>query len=136
MIAITEGLFTDGAQPCLIGGRHVESGRIVFPCPGGDARYAPETLPNKGTVWSWTIQRFRPKSPPYTGPEAFEPFAIAYIELTGAVIVEGPLINVAFDAITIGMPVETVLVPHATDAQGRTVMSYAFTPVQEGSTHG
>jgi uncharacterized OB-fold protein len=136
MIAIAEGLFTDEAQPRLIGGRHGETGRIVFPCPTGDPRYAPEPLPRRGTVWSWTIQRFRPKSPPYTGPEEFQPFAIAYVELPGAVIVEGRLIDVAFDAIAIGLEVETVIIPHATDAQGRTVMSYAFAPVQGASQHG
>ncbi len=73
-------------------------------------------LPRRGKIWSWTVQRFRPKSPPYIGPEDFEPFAVGYVELAGAVIVEARLTNVAFDALKIGMEVETVLIPFASDA--------------------
>lgn len=46
------------------------------------------------------------------------------------------MVAVAFDAIAIGMEVETVIVPHATDAQGRTVTSYAFAPVKGVAGHG
>lgn len=97
----------------------------MFPCPDGD-RHDPVELPRKGRIWSWTVQRFRPKSPPYAGPAEFEPFAVGYVELPDAVIVETPLTGIAFDALAIGMEVETVLVP-LTDASGRTVLTYAFT---------
>jgi len=40
-------------------------------------------LPPSGTLWSYTVQRFRPKSPPYRGPEPFEPYALGYIHPTG-----------------------------------------------------
>ncbi|CAN5434513.1 OB-fold domain-containing protein [soil metagenome] len=130
-VAIADGLFTPGAQPCLIGGREHDTGRIVFPCPVGDTRFDPVTLPRRGHIWSWTIQRFRPKTPPYIGPEAFEPFAIGYVELPDAVIVETRLTGMAFDAIRIGMEVETVIVPFATDASGRAVLTYAFALVGE-----
>ncbi len=89
-------------------------------------------LPRRGRVWSWTIQRFRPKSPPYIGPEAFEAFAIGYVELPDAVIVETRLTGVAFDAIRIGMEMELVIMPFATDATGQPVLTYAFAPVQKG----
>lgn len=101
----------------------------MFPCPADAERYEAVPLPRRGRVWSWTIQRFRPKSPPYVGPEAFEPFAVGYIELPDAVIVEARLVNVAFDAIRIGMEVETVLLPFATDAAGHSLVTYAFQPV-------
>lgn len=132
-VAITEGLFTQDDAPCLIGGRERAGGRIVFPCPDDAARWEPVNLPRVGTLWSWTVQRYRPKSPPYAGPEAFEPFALGYVELPGAVIVEAPLTNVAFDAIRIGMTMETVLVPLNTDAEGRTVMTFAFAPVEQAA---
>ena len=48
-------------------------------------------LARRGTLWSWTIQRFRPKSPPYTGPEEFEPYGVGYVELPGEVRVEARL---------------------------------------------
>ncbi|CAH0354825.1 hypothetical protein SPH9361_03178 [Sphingobium sp. CECT 9361] len=92
-------------------------------------------MPRNGTLWSWTVQRYRPKSPPYAGPEAFEPFAIGYVELPDAVIVEAPLTGVAFDAITIGMPMQTVLKPLNSDAHGNTIMTFAFAPRDVEAVH-
>lgn len=132
MVDIAEGLFVAEPQPALVGGQHRETGRIVFPCPHADADYTPVQLPRRGTLWSWTVQRFRPKSPPYAGPEEFTPFAVGYVELPGAVIVEAPFTDVAFDELKIGMEMETVLVPLNVDAQGRTIRSFAFAPVREG----
>lgn len=127
MIAIAEGLFTLGSAPRLIGGRDRTSGRVLFPRPDGD-RYEVVELPRRGRIWSWTVQRFRPKSPPYRGPEDFEPFAIGYVQLGDVVIVEGMLTGIGFTDLTIGLEVETVLIPFGTDAAGRTVMTYAFAP--------
>lgn len=110
MRPIAEGLFTQENPPRLIGGRDRETGRIVFPCPEND-RFEPVPLKRDGTLWSYTIQRFRPKSPPYAGPEAFQPFPVAYVELPGETIVEARLANVDFDSIRIGMPLEFVPVP-------------------------
>jgi uncharacterized OB-fold protein len=135
-VAIAEGLFTLGAQPRLIGGQDRVTGRIVFPCLAGDSRYDPIPLPHRGKIWSWTVQRFRPKSPPYIGPEAFEDFALAYVELPGALIVEGRLTGIAFDAIRIGIAVETVVIPFAADASGRAVLTYAFAPASEENVDG
>jgi len=126
MRLIAEGLFTDEAQPRLVGGRNRESGRIVFPCPTG-SDYEPYPLARKGTIWSYTVQRYRPKSPPYAGPEEFTPWALAYVELPGETIVEGRLTNVAFDDIRIGMPVELTLIP-LDPAAADPVMIHAFQP--------
>lgn len=98
-------LFTAGDRPCLIGGRNHHTGRIVFPCPEVEGFEAIE-LSRRGTLWSFTIQRFRPKSPPYAGPKDFTPFPVAYVELSGETIVEARLTGVAFEDITIGMPLE------------------------------
>ena len=62
---------------------------------------------------AYTVQRYRPKTPPYAGPEAFTPWIVAYVELPGEVIVEARLVDVDFDAVEIGMPVR--LVPLALD---------------------
>ena len=128
MRPIAEGLFTDEAQPRLIGGRDRTTGRIVFPCPPG-SQCEPWPLQRKGTVWSYTIQRYRPKSPPYAGPDAFRPWPVAYVELPGEVIVEARLTDVPFDRIRIGMPVELTQVPLDPDAP-ESVMIPAFRPVE------
>ena len=104
MHAIAENLFTDETPSRLIGGRDRETGRIVFPCPKGN-QYEAVPLASEGTLWSYTVQRFRPKTPPYAGPEAFEPWIVAYVELPGEVIVEARLVDVAFEDVRIGMPV-------------------------------
>lgn len=110
---IAENLVTDEPTPRLIGGKDRVSGRIVFPCPeGGEAaNYEPVALSRTGRVWSWTVQRFRPKSPPYAGPAAFTPYVMAYVELPGETIVATRLIEVEPEAVTIGMPVEMTMVP-------------------------
>lgn len=36
--------------------------------------------PVVGTLWTWTVQRFAPKSPPYQPPPGgFQPFAVGYV---------------------------------------------------------
>ncbi|KHK89876.1 Zn-ribbon domain-containing OB-fold protein [Novosphingobium malaysiense] len=127
MRAIAENLFTNETPPRLIGGRDRETGRIVFPCPEG-GQYEAVPLASEGTLWSFTVQRFRPKSPPYAGPEAFAPWIVAYVELPGQVIVEARLVDVAFEDVTIGMPVrftQAPLDPEAPDS----VMIPAFAPI-------
>lgn len=123
---IAQGVWTDEAEPRLIGGRHRASGRIVFPMPVGDAAadYDPLPLSRTGTLWSWTVQGFRPKSPPYDGPEAFEPFALGYVELPGEVIVEARL--TLSQNLKIGMPMELAIIPFD---EARS--TFAFRPLEE-----
>jgi uncharacterized protein len=127
MRPIAEGLFTDETTPRLIGGRSRETGRIVFPCPA-DAGFEPYPLKREGTLWSYTIQRYRPKSPPYAGPEAFKPWPVAYVALEGETIVEARLTDVEFDAIDIGMAVEMAPVPLDPDADDSPYVP-AFRPI-------
>lgn len=127
MRAIAEGLFTDEVPPRLIGGRDKVTGRIVFPCPPG-ADFEPLPLGRQGTLWSYTVQRYRPKSPPYAGPEAFAPWAVAYVELPGEAIVEARLTDVDLDMIRIGMPLELALIPLDPGAADP-VLTHAFRPV-------
>ncbi len=115
----------------LIGGRSIVTGRYLFPCPA-DAEFESVALPERGTLWSYTVQRFAPKSPPYRGLPPFEPFAVGYVELPGALIVESRLTEVRLDALRIGMPMEltTVLLPTAPDGEG--LQTFAFRPVPGG----
>ena len=125
---VSEGLFTQADQPRLIGGKRRSDGRIVFPAPSGPEaeQYDRVELSPHGALWSFTVQRFRPKSPPYTGPEQFEPFALGYVELPGEVIVETRLTRIG--GLTIGMPVELVIVPF-----DETRSIYAFQPVEHAA---
>lgn len=131
MRPIAQGLFTDEMPPRLIGGRNRATGRIVFPCPPGD-EFEPYPLRRDGQLWSFTVQRYRPKSPPYAGPEAFRPWAVGYVELPGETIVEARLNGVAFEDIAIGMALELSLV--ALDpAAAEPVMVHAFAPPKAGA---
>lgn len=111
--AIAAGLWTATDPPALLGGRHRGTGQIVFPNPQGAAGDDFDAMPlhRTGTLWSFTVQRFAPKSPPYAGPESFEPFAVGYVELADQIIVESRLDTTDFAALRIGMAVEFTLVP-------------------------
>ncbi|WP_448586239.1 Zn-ribbon domain-containing OB-fold protein [Thermaurantiacus sp.] len=125
MDAIAERLFEVGPPPRLIGGRCRATGRLVFPCPADPGRYEPVPLPPEGRIWSWTVQRFPPKSPPYAGTGPFEPFAIGYVELPGALIVESRLVGFPFESLKVGLPCRLVLEPFG----GR--LTFAFGPVED-----
>lgn len=115
----------------LIASRDRGTGQIIFPArPAGDTHYERITLAGQGRLWSWTIQRFRPKSPPYAGPDAFEPYAVGYVELDGRLIVEGRLTDVSFDTLAIGAPMRLVPLPF-TFADGSQRTSFGFAPVAE-----
>ncbi len=125
MEPIAPDLFAlDGGEPTLLGGRDRATGRIVFPLPADRERFEPVALPREGRIWSWTVQRFRPKSPPYTGPEDFAPYAIAYVELPGAVIVEARLTGFDHAGLKVGLPCRLVVEDFAGKA------SYAFAPLE------
>ncbi|WP_025291276.1 Zn-ribbon domain-containing OB-fold protein [Sphingomonas sanxanigenens] len=114
----------------LIASRELETGRVRFPArPESDARYERITLPNHGRLWSWTIQRFRPKTPPYAGLDEFEPYAVGYIELDGVLIVESRLTDVAFETLAIGMAMRLVPLLFAA-ADGLSSTTFAFAPAE------
>jgi len=104
---------------------------MVFPLPPDTESFDPVELPSRGTLWSYTVQRFPPKSPPYCGKEPFEPFALGYVELPGALIVESRLADVSFDALRLGLPMELTTTALRTDADGHVVLTYAFRPAQD-----
>jgi len=125
---IAERLFNFDAdgEPLLLGGRDRETGRITFPAPADEERFEIVPLPRTGRLWSWTVQRFRPKSPPYAGPEAFEPYAVGYVQLGDTIIVEARLTGIAFDALRIDLPMRLVTENFAL-ATGEQRTTYAFT---------
>jgi uncharacterized OB-fold protein len=132
-VAIAEGLFTwPSDEPRLIGSRCTACGATTFPrqrscpkCAGSDT--TEHLLSRTGTLWSYTVQGFRPK-PPYNGPEEFVPYGVGYVELPGEVIVEARLTEHAPDALAIGAPMELVVAPYRRDDHGNDVVTFAFRP--------
>jgi len=125
----------ESAGPRLIGGRHLETGRIVFPCPEGD-RYEPIKLSSKGRLWSYTVQCFPPKSPPYKGvnnPAQFKPFFIGYVEIPGEVIVQTRLDVNDVKELEIGQDMHLVIIPFETPEGEPNEEIYSFRPTQQSA---
>ena len=62
-------------------------------------------------MWTWTVQAFPPKAPPYLGPagDDFAPYGVGYVELPGQLRVEARLTESDPDKLVIGMEMELVL---------------------------
>jgi uncharacterized protein len=66
----------------------------------------PRELSREGVLWTWTVQRFAPKSPPYEPPSrGFQPFAVGYVELPEGVRVEAIVEVGDLESLHVGMPV-------------------------------
>ncbi|XKH52438.1 OB-fold domain-containing protein [Citricoccus nitrophenolicus] len=81
-------------RQALTGSRCDDCGTVAFPEAVTCRKCAGRSLSTlglspEGTVWAHTVQRFRPKSPPYVEPtEGFSPFAVGYVELAEGIKVE------------------------------------------------
>jgi len=134
---LAEGVYrlVDGA-PRLVGGRRRTDGKYAFPLPRGaqGADYETVDLASEGTLWSYTVQRFRPKTP-YAGPgddRSFRPYAVGYVELPGQIIVESHLATEDFNGLKIGMPMQLTLIPFREEPDGTRTMIYGFAPAAAG----
>jgi len=137
MKKVAERLFEgEGDETQLLAGRNKADGRLKFPFPLGreSENYDLVPLSRKGKLWSWTVQRFRPK-PPYDGrgdEGDFTPYAVGYIELPDQLIVEGRIIVSDFDTLRIGQPMRVVTEDYR-DENGEPVLTYAFLPDSQES---
>jgi uncharacterized protein len=105
-------------DPRLIGSVCARCGTVTFPSQRSCPRCTSEDvqareLATRGELWSWTIQYFAPKAPPYLpgGVEEFEPYGVGYIELPGEVRVEARLTESDPDRLRIGMLMDLTLIP-------------------------
>ena len=141
-VAVDDTLFTTGDEPQLIGSRCARCAVVTFPRAKSCSRCTSEDmgdvlLSRRGRLWSWTIQGFLPKNPPYAGketPRSFVPYGVGYVQLTpigggDEVIVESRLTVNDPARLKIGMEMELALIPFTTDDQGRELITYAFAPV-------
>ena len=137
MVAVADGIFDiDNGTPTLLGSRCTNCGNHMFPRQNGCPKCMFNTqedveLPTRGTLWTWTVQAFAPKAPPYLGPtgDDFVPYGVGYVELDGKIRVEGRLTEADPDKLVIGMEMELVLDHLGTDEEGNDVVTYAFAPV-------
>lgn len=136
-VPVEEGLFTwPSDSPRLLGSRCVDCGNHMFPrqddcpkCAGNNTQDV--ELKNKGTLWTWTIQGYPPKSPPYVGnvdPKTFEPFGVGYVELEDELKVEARLTLNTPEQLKIGMDLELVMIPLCTNKDGDEVVTFGFGP--------
>ncbi|MFF3850806.1 Zn-ribbon domain-containing OB-fold protein [Streptomyces sp. NPDC002328] len=137
---VAEGLFTwppgDSAPLRLIGSECTACGLVSFPAASDCVRCASteskeRLLADRGTLWTYTTQDFRPPSPPYDGPAAFEPYSVGYIELPGELLVEARLTEPDPDRLRIGQEMRLTLVPCTVLDDGTEIMTFAFTPAEE-----
>jgi uncharacterized OB-fold protein len=129
-------LVTSEHPPRLIAARCATCATVTFPsrdtCPSctSDA-VEPELLGPRGTLWTWTVQRFPPK-PPFLAPgdpESFQPFGVGYVEFPGQLRVEARLTEADPERLRIGMPMEVTVIPVPGHEH---LTTYAFAPVAEG----
>jgi uncharacterized OB-fold protein len=81
-------------------------------------------LPRRGILWTWTTQGFEPKAPFVSGPGEFVPYAVGYVELPGALRVEGLLTESDPSQLRIGQTMEVVATEHGG------LRTFAFAPVE------
>lgn len=121
-------------SPTLRGGRCAECATVTFPfqegCPRcGTVGMTTAALPSEGELWSFTVQGFEPKTP-YRGNGAFEPYGVGYLDL-GDVLVESILTENDPSKLRIGDRMRLQLIPTFTDPDGTTVLTFAFSPVDQ-----
>ena len=135
-VPIAEGLFTwPSDNPALLGSRCQDCGTAAFPAAEscmacGSQNVVSEELPRRGTLWTWTVQRFMPKTPYNSGetPETFRPYGVGYVELPGGTRVEGRLTESDPDKLEIGMDMEVVFDTWRVDENGDEVVGFFFRP--------
>jgi hypothetical protein len=118
-VPAVEGWFQmEGAEPHLLGSRCAACGTYFFPpesffcrnprCRSTDFETVP--LSRRGTLWSFTDNRYRPPAP-YVSPEPFEPYAIAAVALDAErmVVLGQVAAGVGVGELRAGMSMELVL---------------------------
>ncbi|MBW2274508.1 MAG: OB-fold domain-containing protein [Deltaproteobacteria bacterium] len=134
-VPIKEGLYTwPAAEPQLIGSRCRDCDEVSFPkqdgCPNCTSEATEEILlSRRGSLWTWTIQRFPPPAPPFIGErESFEPFGVGYIELPEGIRIESRLTVNDPAQLEIGMEMELCIEKFRDREDGTQLMTFAFAP--------
>jgi len=114
----------DGEGPVLMGSRCADCSELYFPPAANCTRCLSRTLQpaeigNRGTLWSWTVQAFLPKTP-YDGgetPESFVPYGVGYVEMPSGIKIEARLASADVTRLHIGMPMRLALAPYGVNGR-------------------
>ncbi len=127
--------FDDAGVPHLTGARCPQCGTYVFPprennCPNpacGADGLQPVALSRRGTLWSYTENRYQPPAP-YPQSGEFEPFAVAAVQLADeGIIVLGKVVEGTLAAdLKVGMAMELTTMPLYVDDDGAVRTVYAW----------
>lgn len=104
----------------------------VTHCPNcGSNQVSGLPLSSRGSVWSYTVARHQPPGN-YRGPEPFQPFGIALVELPEGLRVV-TRVDGDVDSIRVGMPVDfTPYLRH--DADGSIVVTFTYKRAEEAAS--
>jgi uncharacterized protein len=127
-VPVQPGLFTDTDPPRLLGGRCRACGQHHFPrhvvcpyCASGDTEGA--ELSPVGRLWAWTAVTHLP--PGYRGDV---PYGFGVVELPEGLRVVTRLTESDPGRLRFEQPMHLVLDPLHTDDEGRSIVTYAYTP--------
>ncbi len=123
--AVKAGLFTEGPEPALVGGRCSECGRFHFPradiCPYCSAETVEEVeLSRNGRLWAWTSVNTAP--PGYLGEV---PYGFGVVELPEGLRVITRLTDTDVDRLHLGQSMRLEIVAVRAD-EASEVLTYAF----------
>ncbi len=136
-VPVAEGLFTwPSDAPRLIGAECAHCGLVGFPAGPpcarcGSDQASQKLLADRGALWTFTTQNFRPPAPPYDGadtPETFRPYTVGYVDLAGEVMVEARLTEPDPAKLAIGQEMRLTVVPYTVTPDGTEVLTFAFAP--------
>ncbi len=141
---VAEGLFQGfGDAARLLGSRCLGCGSLYFPRSLGcrnpacsDRRVEDAALPREGTLYSYTVQSYRP--PGLFRMDDWAPYVLALVELpgdAGGLRVMGMMTTCQSEHLRIGMPVTLTTEALYRDEAGCEVHTYKFRPTAaEGVT--
>ena len=135
-VPVIEGMFREEADGTgrLLGGRCATCGASFFPkqwsfCRNpacGGTELDDVELSTRGTLWSFTDNRYAPP-PPYPSREPFEPYGVAAVELADEQMVVLGQLAVGTDVanLALGHEMELIVEPlYETDDEVRTVWKW------------
>lgn len=135
---VVQGLFQGlGDEARLLGSRCRGCSALYFPRSLGcrnpactDREIEDTSLPRSGTLYSYTVQSYRP--PALFRMDDWSPYALALVDLPGGLRVMGMLTDGPVTALRIGMPVELTTEALYRDEAGCEVHTYKFRPCDSG----